>query len=114
MDDCALVLRSTVVSRPAGNRAILDAGSKSLSSDLLGLNGFGLIRDYPEAMITGLSEEHGTVDLSACGRKPEVGEVVSIIPNHVCVVTNLFDQVHIHRGGVLTETLKVDARGTVF
>lgn len=112
--DCALAVAATVVSRPTPDRAILDAGSKTLSSDLLGLTGYGLLRDYPEAVISGLSEEHGHVDLSACTRKPEVGETVLIIPNHACVVTNLFDQVHIHRSGRLVETLRVDARGCVY
>ena len=113
LEDCALSVAATVVSRPTPDRAILDAGSKTLSSDLLGLTGYGLLRDYPDAIITGLSEEHGHVDLSACARKPEVGDTVLIIPNHACVVTNLFDQVHLHRSGVFVETLRVDARGLV-
>jgi len=112
--DCALAVAATVVSRPTPDRAILDAGSKTLSSDLLGLTGYGLLRDYPEAVISGLSEEHGHVDLTACACKPEVGETVLIIPNHACVVTNLFDQVHIHRSGRFIETVRVDARGCVF
>ncbi|MBS7805880.1 D-TA family PLP-dependent enzyme [Rhizobiales bacterium TNE-4] len=113
LGDCALSVAATVVSRPTPDRAILDSGSKTLSSDLLGLTGYGLLRDYPDAIVTGLSEEHGHVDLSACARKPEVGDTVLIIPNHACVVTNLFDQVHLHRSGVFVETLRVDARGLV-
>lgn len=112
--DCAVVVAATVVSRPTDGRAILDAGSKALSSDLLGLTGFGMLRDYPEASISGLSEEHGNVDVSTCPVKPRIGEVVSVIPNHVCVVTNLFDKVHLHRSGRLVETVAVDARGCVF
>ncbi|HRK25570.1 MAG TPA: D-TA family PLP-dependent enzyme [Beijerinckiaceae bacterium] len=114
LDDCALAVAATVVSRPTPDRAILDAGSKTLSSDLLGLTGYGLLRDYPDAAIKALSEEHGHVDLSACAARPEVGETVLIIPNHVCVVTNLFDQVHLHRSGRFVETVRVDARGRVF
>jgi D-serine deaminase-like pyridoxal phosphate-dependent protein len=112
--DCALCVAATVVSRPTPDRAILDAGSKALSSDLLGLSGYGLLRDYPDAVIQGLSEEHGHVDLSACAEKPEVGETVLIVPNHACVVTNLFDQVHLHRSGRFIGTVPVDARGRVF
>lgn len=111
--DCAVTIAATVVSRPTADRAILDAGSKTLSSDLLGLTGYGMLRDYPDAVIQGLSEEHGTVDVSACPRKPQVGEIVHIIPNHVCVVTNLFDRLHLVRGGKVVEVVKVDARGTV-
>ncbi len=114
LEDCAMSIAATVVSRPTAGRAILDAGSKTLSSDLLGLSGYGMLRDYPDAVISGLSEEHGHVDLSACTRKPDVGERVFIIPNHACVVTNLFDEVHLHRSGHFVETLCVDARGPCF
>lgn len=110
--DCALTVLATVVSRPSENRAILDAGSKVLSSDLLGLTGYGMLRDYPEAVITGLSEEHGHVDLSTCTKKPEIGEVIAIIPNHACVVTNLFDYVYLQSGSEV-EKVHVDARGMV-
>lgn len=113
LEDCALTIAATVVSRPTPDRAIIDAGSKTLSSDLLGLNGFGLLRDYPDAVIAGLSEEHGHIDLTACARRPELGEVVTIVPNHACVVTNLFDEVQLHRSGRLTGRVRVDARGTV-
>lgn len=112
--DCAFSVYATVVSRPTDDRAILDSGSKALSSDLFGQTGYGLLPDYPEAMIKQLSEEHGQVDLSACIRKPEIGERVRIIPNHVCVVTNLFDQVHLHRSGRFIETARIDARGCVY
>ena len=111
--DCALVVAATVVSRPTPDRAIIDAGSKALSSDLLGLTGYGLIPDYPDAVITGLSEEHGHIDLSACTRRPEIGDIIHIVPNHACVVTNLFDRVHLHRGGSEVEAVPVDARGRV-
>ncbi|MGL4310096.1 MAG: D-TA family PLP-dependent enzyme, partial [Paracoccaceae bacterium] len=85
---------------------------KVLSSDLLGMTGYGLLRDYPQAVITGLSEEHGHVDLSACTRKPNVGEVVAVVPNHACVVSNLFDFVHL-QGAEGIEKVAVDARGMV-
>ena len=111
--DCALTVHATVVSRPTATRAILDAGSKTLSSDLLGLTGYGLLRDYPEAVVTGLSEEHGTVDVSACPHPPQVGEVVAIIPNHACVVTNLFNTVYLTRAGAAPRKVAVDARGLV-
>ena len=111
--DCALTVLATVVSRPTGDRAIIDAGSKALTSDTLGLAGFGLIEAYPEAVITGLSEEHGTIDLSRCTEKPRIGDIVRIIPNHACVVSNLFDRVHLISNEQLVETVEVAARGRV-
>ena len=110
-DDCALTVRATVVSRPTEDRAILDAGSKSLTSDTLGLEGYGYVTEFPDARIVALSEEHGTLDLSACAEKPRVGDIVHVVPNHVCVVVNLFDEVSLMRGGALVETVPVAARG---
>jgi D-serine deaminase-like pyridoxal phosphate-dependent protein len=88
-DDCAMKVRTTVVSRPTDDRAILDAGSKVLTHDQYYAKGYGRIVEYPDAQIAGFSEEHGNVDLAASARKPKVGEVVSVIPNHCCVVTNI-------------------------
>ena len=113
LDTCALRVFTTVVSRPTPDRGILDAGSKSLSMDLHGLEGYGYICEYPEARIYSLSEEHGHVDFSACSRKPEIGEHVSIIPNHCCTVTCLFDEVVGARDDEVEVTWQVAARGTV-
>jgi D-serine deaminase-like pyridoxal phosphate-dependent protein len=114
-DDCAMHVLATVVSRPTADRAVIDAGSKALTSDLLGFSDFGTVVGYPEAVITGLSEEHGVIDLSRCtGRRPEIGEKIRIIPNHTCVVSNLFDTMVFHRDGVVTRVEDVAARGLVW
>ncbi|KKB77771.1 alanine racemase [Devosia soli] len=112
-DQCALAVLATVVSRPTESRAIIDAGSKTLTSDLLGLQGHGYVLDFPEAKIVGLSEEHGTLDVSACGVKPKIGDVIRIVPNHCCPVSNLFDTVTLVRGEAVVETVPVAARGRV-
>ncbi len=111
LDNCALKVITTVVSRPTPDRGILDGGSKTFSSDLLGLTGHGLILEYPEADIYALSEEHGHVDFSQCARKPSIGERVTVIPNHCCVVTNLFDQIVGVRGNTVEVIWDVAARG---
>ena len=111
-DDCAMTVLATVVSRPTVDRAILDCGSKSLAADPLGPGlGHGHIREYPEAVVARLNEEHGTVDLSHCGTKPQIGERVHIIPNHACVVTNLHDRVWGIRGDRVETMYPVAARG---
>jgi D-serine deaminase-like pyridoxal phosphate-dependent protein len=113
--DLAMHVLVSVVSRPPATRAVIDAGSKALSSDLYGLPDHGEFDGLPGARITGLSEEHGVVDLSGCaGRLPEVGEMLKVVPNHACVVTNLFDRMVFHRGGVVTRVEEVAARGTVW
>jgi D-serine deaminase-like pyridoxal phosphate-dependent protein len=112
-DDCAMKVRATVVSRPTPKRAILDAGSKVLTYDQYFAKGYGRIVEYPDATVTGLSEEHGMLDISACKRLPEVGEVVSVIPNHCCAVTNMMDEVYAVRRGKVEAAWPVAARGKV-
>ena len=113
-DECALHLHATVISRPTADRAVIDAGSKSLSSDRVDPaagTGYGLVKGYEDAVIERLNEEHGVIDLSRCSRKPQVGERLRILPNHVCVVSNLHDEIAVSRGGMLIDTRRVEARG---
>ena len=112
-EDCALSVLSTVVSVPTANRAMIDAGSKALTSDLLGLEGYGEVRALSGARVYNMSEEHGFLDISHLNDKPKVGDLVRITPNHVCPVTNLFDKVVFVRGDEVLGAVKVDARGTV-
>ncbi|HZS33525.1 MAG TPA: alanine racemase [Methylomirabilota bacterium] len=111
--DCAMRVRATVVSRPVDDRAILDCGTKVLTSDLYGMPGYGHVLEYPEAAIAALSEEHGTVDLSRCAERPAVGDVVQVVPNHCCVVTNMVDEVVGVRGDRVEVVWPVAARGKV-
>lgn len=112
-DDCAMKVRVTVVSRPTENRIILDAGSKVFTYEQYYAKGYGRIVEYPEAAISGFSEEHGVCDFSQSARKPEVGEVLNVIPNHCCVVTNMMDEVYGVRRGEVEAVLPVAARGKV-
>jgi D-serine deaminase-like pyridoxal phosphate-dependent protein len=110
-DDCALHVYSTVVSRAAPDRGILDAGSKTLTADTGGLDGYGLILEHPQARIARFAEEHGFLDLSRSNTRPAVGDVVRIVPNHVCVVVNMSDEVVMVRGDEIVGILPVAARG---
>ena len=111
--DCAETVLATVVSTPTKDRAILDAGSKALTSDLLGLEGYGLVQDLGMARVYNVNEEHGYLDTSAAPRQVKVGEVLRITMNHTCPVNNLFDKVVFVRGREVLGALKVDARGKV-
>jgi D-serine deaminase-like pyridoxal phosphate-dependent protein len=112
-DNCAMRVRATVVSRPTDGRAILDAGTKVLTSDQYGMKGYGHVIEYPEAVVANLSEEHGVVDLSACAERPRVGEVVHVVPNHCCVVSNMVDELYGVRDGAVEVVWPVAARGRV-
>jgi D-serine deaminase-like pyridoxal phosphate-dependent protein len=114
-EDLAMHVLATVVSRPTPTRAVLDSGSKALTSDLLGFADHGEIEGLPGARIVSLSEEHAVMDLTDCtGPLPTVGQQVRVIPNHTCVVSNLFDRMVFHREGVVTRVEPLAARGTVW
>ncbi len=111
-DDCAVDILATVVSRPTADRAVVDAGSKALTSDQLGEPGYGRIRGC-SARLYALSEEHGLLDTRNVEREFAIGDVVRIIPNHVCPAVNLFDRVAVSKGGVVIGLAGIDARGRV-
>ena len=112
LSDCALSVYATMVSRAAPERGILDAGSKTLTSDTGGgLDGHGLIVEHPQARIVRFAEEHGFLDLTRSNTRPAVGDVVRIVPNHVCVVVNMMDEVLMVRGEEIVGVLPVAARG---
>jgi D-serine deaminase-like pyridoxal phosphate-dependent protein len=112
-DNCAMRVRTTVVSRPTDTRAVFDCGTKVLTSDLYTVTGYGHVLEYPDAIIPHLSEEHGVIDLGSSKRKPEVGEVIHVVPNHCCVVSNMVDEMYGVRAGKVEVTWPVAARGTV-
>jgi D-serine deaminase-like pyridoxal phosphate-dependent protein len=112
LEDCALTVFTTVVSRAGPERGILDAGSKTLTADTGALDdGFGLILEHPQARIKAFAEEHGFLDLSTCNERPAIGDIVRVVPNHVCVVVNMVDQMIAVRGDKIVDVLPVAARG---
>jgi D-serine deaminase-like pyridoxal phosphate-dependent protein len=112
-DNCAMRVRATVVSRPTDGRCIIDAGTKVLTSDQYFVKGYGHVLEYPEAAIPSLSEEHGVIDISKCKDKPSIGDIVHVVPNHCCVVSNMVDEVYGVRGGTVEVVWPVAARGLV-
>jgi D-serine deaminase-like pyridoxal phosphate-dependent protein len=113
IEDCALTVLATVVSVPAPDRAVVDAGSKTLSSDPLRPRGGGHGRLIARASrVEKLSEEHGVIAVAA-GESFRVGERVRILPNHACVVANLHDRLVGVSGGKVETILDVAARGRV-
>lgn len=111
LDEIAFTVQCTVVSRPTPDRGILDGGSKTFSSDPSLKDGHGLILEYPDARFYGMSEEHGHVDFSACPTRPQIGERVTVAPNHCCPVTNLFNEIVGVRGDRVEQVWRVTARG---
>lgn len=120
LDDCAARIICTVVSDAVPGQIVVDAGTKTLTSDRCGPSpdsGHGLIVEYPKAKIAKLTEEHGQVDITQCERAPRLGERVSIIPNHICPCVNLQDKVWINNVNAMKESqleaMQIDTRGKV-
>jgi D-serine deaminase-like pyridoxal phosphate-dependent protein len=109
MEDVALMVAATVVSRPVPGRIVLDAGSKVLGSDRPPwASGYGRLADRPEARIVGLWEHHAVVELEGPG--PALGEVVAVVPNHVCSAVNLVPELLVVDRSQIVERWKVNAR----
>jgi D-serine deaminase-like pyridoxal phosphate-dependent protein len=116
LDDCAARVTSAVVSTAAAGQVVIDAGSKTLTSDRCGPDpdrGYGLVVEYPEAHVRALNEEHGMVDVSRCATAPRLGERVTVVPNHVCPCVNLHDVFWWTEDGETARPMPVDARGKV-
>ena len=111
LDEVALSVLATVVSTPAPDRIVLDAGAKVLGYDRPAWTpGHGLLPAFPEATVTGLWEHHA-VATTGSGPRPAVGDRVVVIPNHVCTTVNLVNELHVVQDGQVTERWPVDARG---
>lgn len=109
-EDVALVVAARVVSVPRPGEAVLDAGSKALTSDRAGwLAGHGLILEAPEATIAWLSEEHAVVH-GLRESSLAVGDLVRVVPNHVCPVVNLTGSLTVVRDGEIADRWPVIAR----
>ena len=124
-DDCALTVLARVVSTPASGRVILDSGSKTLTNDLA--RGFSAAPGYgavlraiegeraPDAalVIERLSEEHATVRSGEGAQPLRPGDLVRIVPNHSCVVSNLVETAWLVEGSEIVERLEISARGRI-
>jgi len=123
-EDCALTVLARVVSRPAADRLIFDSGSKTLTSD--GVKGRGntaghgvvledLQGSVPDEslLIERLSEEHATVRNANGSSRLAIGDLVRIIPNHSCVVSNMVETVWLVDGETVLDRLPVAARGRI-
>ncbi len=112
-DDCALTVLATVVSIAVPGQAVIDAGTKALGREPLRADGdgYGALLDRPEVIVSRMSEEHGILDLSNTDWRPRLGDQVRVVPNHVCIVVHLFDEIIGVRGQAVETRWPVEARG---
>jgi D-serine deaminase-like pyridoxal phosphate-dependent protein len=111
---CALTVLTTVVSRPSPARVIIDAGSKTMSSDVSRADGtFGVVLGEPEMVFDRASEEHGIIRVNDRCRALEIGDQLRIIPNHVCTTVNMHDIAYGVRGEIVVCDWPITGRGKV-
>jgi D-serine deaminase-like pyridoxal phosphate-dependent protein len=111
-DGVALSVATTVVSTAVPGQVVVDAGAKTLTKDRSEfLEGFGLLPAYPSAVVERLYDYHGAIVIPPGSPAPSLGDVVSIVPNHVCPVVDLFEDFVVVRGGEVVGRWPVDARG---
>jgi len=111
LENIALSVVTTVVSR-RDSTAIVDAGSKIMAADKAGwATGHGRVLDHPDARITAMSEHHATVVFPDASQTPECGELMRLVPNHVCNAVNLVDSLAVSHNDTITHWWRVAARG---
>jgi D-serine deaminase-like pyridoxal phosphate-dependent protein len=112
-DACALLVEVTVVSETIPGQIVIDAGSKTLTSDSHDDGHHGEIVGLPDAVLHTINEEHGYVDVSRVDDVPAVGDRLRVIPNHACGCVNLHDGLLGVRAGIVESVIGVGARGLV-
>lgn len=112
--DCALHVIGTILSRPTAGTAVVDVGSKMLSSDqgahgLSLVRGYGKVVDEPDLVVERVSEELAVIALPE-DHPLQIGDRVRIIPNHACTAANLVDALVGVRNGLVEQVIPVQAR----
>ncbi|UUO07834.1 D-TA family PLP-dependent enzyme [Blastopirellula sp. J2-11] len=112
--ECAVAIVCTVVSTAVPGKCVIDAGTKTLTSDRNVTqpdSGHGHVLEYPRAKIVRLSEEHGEIDFADCETLPKIGERLTVIPNHICPCVNLQNQVFLQTPEKTIAMTDIDTRG---
>jgi D-serine deaminase-like pyridoxal phosphate-dependent protein len=113
VEQCALWVEVTVISDSVAGQVVVDAGSKTFTSDDHPDGGHGAVIGWPDADFAHINEEHGYIDVSALEERPAVGEHLQIVPNHACGCMNLHDGVLAVRDGVVDHVIRVAGRGLI-
>lgn len=108
--DCALTVLATVIARPSGTEALIDAGVKALASDRHPLYGHGFVLNDPSAFLDWCSEEHGHLHLGLSTFRPGIGDRVRIVPAHACTCANMHPQIMIADGDQIVDVWRLAAR----
>lgn len=110
--DVALRVAATVISDAVPGQLIIDAGTKAIAREPASyLPGYGWLPDLPGSVLGTVNDYHGYVSVGASGGAP-VGTRLSVVPNHVCPVVNLYGEVAVVQAGKVVDVWTVDGRGS--
>ncbi|MGH7128865.1 MAG: DSD1 family PLP-dependent enzyme [Planctomycetaceae bacterium] len=103
---------TTIISRPTAERAVCDAGQKTMSHDA----GPPEVENRPGVRYLRGSDEHGLIAVEPAeqDRELNVGDVISLLPSHICTTINLHDVLVGVRDGVVEAIYPIEARGHVW
>jgi D-serine deaminase-like pyridoxal phosphate-dependent protein len=105
--ETSLTLLTRVVSRPRPDKAIIDAGFKTISAEA-GLPG---VKGRDDLQVLSLNAEHGHMLVKDPSRGPMRAERLELLPAHADTTTCLHDEYVLIRHGEVDGTVKVAARG---
>jgi len=106
----SLFVWATVMSRPAEERAIVDAGLKALGFD----SGPPTVWDEPAAIYERASDEHGRIAVTAATNRLNLGDKIRLVPGHCDPTVNLYDWYVGIRGDRVETVWPITARGAVY
>lgn len=113
---CSATVLASVISKPQGERVVIDAGAKALVSQnrptgICSTNGFGAIKGAEHITVSNLFDEHGVLNNAEFRDSVEVGDKVEVIPSHICPTVNLYDRAYLVSEGKVLCEIPVECRG---
>jgi D-serine deaminase-like pyridoxal phosphate-dependent protein len=105
----SLFVWTTVMSTPAADRAIVDAGLKAFAVD----SGMPLVAHAPGLELTKASDEHGLLRIASGAAGPRLGERLKLVPGHCDPTVNLYDWIVAVRNDRVESLWPVAARGAL-
>jgi D-serine deaminase-like pyridoxal phosphate-dependent protein len=110
--ECALTALTQVIAVKKDGRVVVDAGTKTLTSDRTPTDSLGTVVGHRYLVVEKMTEEHGILKTPQPDQY-RVGQLLEIIPAHVCPAVNLHNHVVARDGDQVIEIWPVDARGCV-
>ncbi|SFD89183.1 D-serine deaminase, pyridoxal phosphate-dependent [Lentibacillus persicus] len=113
---CAASVLTTVISKPTNERIITDVGAKGLtmqsrSEGICATVGIGYIKNSNHVHIDQVFDEHAIIYDEPFRNNVIIGDKVEIIPNHICPVSNLYDNAYLVSGDDVVDEIPILCRG---